>query len=405
MVDRKQKIGRNDRCPCGSGNKYKRCHGNPASDVPPKVLSGQPESPFRVQKLAEHEVPDAVRDRVAQMQQDDRHHLRHFGHARPAISTEFQKHRFVAVGNKLIYLPAEKAKYFTDILLALMPQAFGHEWWDAEVSKIVDERHIAFQWRSRAMKFMNKQLPTLDGVYSAQMTGPMMAYFAFAYDLFVVMDNGRLDVRLLERLKHPDQFQGARHELFAEATCIRAGFTIEHENEADGSTRHAEFTATHNATDEKISVESKSKHRPGVMGRPGDREAIGSHKLPIGRLLNDAIAKNTPYPLVVFLDMNLPVESAQRLLSVAPPHPLIHRTMDRTRVGDQKLDPINLLVATNHPERYIEDEDLAQYHQLLSLIALRPLKPMKKPDALQAIHRAANLHGNIPVFFPKQSGN
>jgi hypothetical protein len=79
--------------------------------------------------------------------------------------------------------------------------------------------------------------------------------------------------------------------------------------------------------------------------------------------------------------------------------------MDRMRVGDQKLDPISLLVVTNHPEHYLGDEDLAQYHQLLSLIALRPLKPINTPDSLQAIHQASNLHGNIPVIFPKQWGN
>jgi hypothetical protein len=358
-----------------------------------------------LQKLAEHEVPLPIRQRVAEMQREDKQHLQRFGHARPAISAEYQGHRFVAVGSRLIFLPGEKAKFFTDFLLALMPQTFSREWWDAELAKPPDQRHTSFQWRAKAMTFMNKQPKTPEGVYSAQMTGPMMAYFGFAYDLFVVMDNGRLDERLLERLKHPEQFQGARHELFAEATCIRAGFTIEHENEADGSTRHAEFTATHKATGEKVSVEAKSKHRPGVMGRPGQREAIGTHNLPVGRLLNDAIAKNSPYPLVVFLDMNLPWQSAQRLLSVQPPHPLIHRTMDRMRVGDQKLDPISLLVITNHPEHYTEDEELAQYHQLLSLITLRPLKPMRRAEGLQAIHQAANLYGNIPVFFPKQSGS
>ena len=90
----------------------------------------------------------------------------------------------------------------------------------------------------------------------------MLGYFTFAYDLFTVQDNGRLDARLIERLKNCDQFQGARHELFAEATCLRAGFSIEHEDETDGLTRHAEFTATHKASGQRVSVEAKSKHRP-----------------------------------------------------------------------------------------------------------------------------------------------
>ncbi|MCH2525200.1 MAG: SEC-C domain-containing protein [Dehalococcoidia bacterium] len=29
MIDRQNgKIGRNEKCPCGSGKKYKRCHGD-----------------------------------------------------------------------------------------------------------------------------------------------------------------------------------------------------------------------------------------------------------------------------------------------------------------------------------------------------------------------------------------
>lgn len=42
----------------------------------------------------------------------------------------------------------------------------------------------------------------------------------FAYDLFVVEDNGELDDALVQRLKIRAQFQGTRHELFAEATSF-----------------------------------------------------------------------------------------------------------------------------------------------------------------------------------------
>src|SRR6202044_1926321 len=135
---------------------------------------------------------------------------------------------------------------------------FGREWFDAEIAKLADQRHPIMQARIKALDYMSKQPDIAEGGQRSQITGPMLAYFTFAYDLFVVKDNGRLDERLLERLKNCDQFQGARHELFAEATCLRAGFTIEHEDETDGSSRHAEFTVTHKRTGQKISVEAKS---------------------------------------------------------------------------------------------------------------------------------------------------
>jgi len=52
------------------------------------------------------------------------------------------------------------------------------------------------------MSYMNAQPHDAQGVYKATMTGPMMAYITFAYDLFTVQDNGRLDARLIERLKN-----------------------------------------------------------------------------------------------------------------------------------------------------------------------------------------------------------
>ena len=57
--------------------------------------------------------------------------------------------------------------------------------------------------------------PLADGIYGAKPTGPLLAYLTFAYDLYIVEHNGKLDPRLMERLKRADQFQGARHELFA----------------------------------------------------------------------------------------------------------------------------------------------------------------------------------------------
>ena len=103
----------------------------------------------------------------------------------------------------------------------------------------------------------------------ALLFGCRAAYTCFAYDLYVVDDNGGLDDEFLQRLKNRELFQGARHELFAEATCYRAGFTVEHENEKDESMRHAEFTVRHAATGQFLSVEAKSRHRAGVLAMPG----------------------------------------------------------------------------------------------------------------------------------------
>ncbi len=137
---------------------------------------------------------------------------------------------------------------------------------------------------------MNAQPAQPDGSRVALPSGALAAYNCFAYDLYVVDDNGGLDDELLQRLKNREEFQGARHELFAEATCYRAGFTVQHEDQKDGSTRHAEFTARHATTGQLLSVEAKSRHRHGVLAMPGtpEEKPQSGGFVP---LINDAVAK------------------------------------------------------------------------------------------------------------------
>lgn len=358
---------------------------------------------MRVRKIEPHHVPPEVAHHFAAQQLKDREFTRQFGHVRPPIAMEINGYKLVIAGSSLVWQPADRTKYFADILINFYQNVFGREWSEAEFAKPRGERHPVIELRYRALLYMNKQQRTPEGIYISQMTGPMQAYFGFAYDLWVVNDTARLDKRLVERLKNQNEFHGARHELFAEATCIRAGFEIEHENEADGSTRHAEFTAIHRVTRQKISVEAKSKHRPGIMGQPGTRQKDGQHNMPVGKLLNDAIDKNPPYPLVVFLDLNLPSKTAAPLLSMNPPHPFIHKTMDRIRKRNGGKDRISLLVTTNHPEHWLEDEEFAVAHQLLTLMSNVSTTPDRMRETLQAVHTAATMYGNIPRHF-EESG-
>jgi hypothetical protein len=392
------KIGRNDRCPCGSGKKYKKCHGG--SVFIPFAPAPQPQ--IRVTKVETGPIPPEMARKLAEQQRKDEEFTRQFGHVRPPVATEVNGYKLVVAGGGLIWQRADQAKYFTDILLTFYQNVFGREWTEVEYAKPRGERHPVVELRYKALSYVNKLERTEDGVYVPQITGPMQAYLSFAYDLWIVNDTARLDKRLVERLKNQDQFHGARHELFAEATCIRAGFDIEHEDEADGSTRHAEFTATHRITKQKVSVEAKSKHRPGVMGQPGLRQNDGEYSMPVGNLLNDAIDKKPPHPLVVFLDLNLPSQTAEPLLSMDPPHPLVHKTMDRIRKRNGGKDPISLLVTTNHPEHYLNDEEFATSHQILTLLTNVSDTPDIMRETLQSIHTAAMMYGKIPQRFEEK---
>jgi hypothetical protein len=256
---------------------------------------------------------------------------------------------------------------------------------------------------------MKTQSPQPESRHSVIPNGLLAAYLAFAYDLYTVGDNSRLDALLLQRLKNIDQFQGARHELFAEATCLRAGYSIERENERDGTRRHAEFTATHRATGQQISVEAKSRHRPGILGGPGTPPAPEKMSLRFGELLNDALRKNSPHPLVVFIDTNLPTRAAdrlygfQRLNPPVPPVPsrILNALHERVRREHGGTDPYALVVFTNHPHHYASPDEVDPRKHQVSVMPQTPPAGVLHSEAVIALHDAANLYGNIPNEFPK----
>lgn len=229
------------------------------------------------------------------------------------------------------------------------------------------------------------------------MTG---AYLSFAFNLFAIADNSWLDDLLLHRRKHPEQFQGALHEIFAEATCLRAGFTIEREDERDPATRHAEFTATHKITGERFSVEAKSKHRPGVLGQAGVAQPHEKLRLTYGRLINDAAAKNPKHPLVIFLDTNLPFRSAHHVYGNDPavPSRYITELVRRIRSEPGGQCPFVMLALTNIPHHYAAPHENDPPKQVHAMMTEHP--NTAKGKALRTLCDAVPLYGNIPNEFP-----
>ena len=214
------KVGRNAPCPCGSGKKYKKCHGDPTNPLNQTARANIQPAPFSIQKLTPSPtiVPFTVQQTTASkvplavIEKAERHFVEHqrreqerisrLGQVRPEISADFQGYKFVAVGSRLMYMPSDRCKFFTDVLIAYVPQLFGREWFEQEVAKPMDERHPVMQWRVKGMNFMNAQPPLPDGTYGATPTGPLLAYLTFAYDLYIVEHNARLDARLLVLRPH-----------------------------------------------------------------------------------------------------------------------------------------------------------------------------------------------------------
>ena len=269
----KRKPGRNDPCPCGSGKKFKKCCGMTHTSALPEILPEDLKLNF--EKL------QAIR-KQRELQQ---------GMGRPIISLEHKGRRFVLVENRLYH--SSTWKTFHDFLFDFIRDVLGSNWGNAEIAKPIEERHPILQWYHKVCLFQQKTVEKTGEVYSAPMTGAVAAYLRFAYNLYLVAHNQRIQKRLIERLKDNKQFHGAYYETYVAATFIKAGFDLEFENEDDGSKRHCEFTATCKKTNNKYSVEAKSRQ-------------AGKEHAKISAQLYDALKKAANHKRVVFIDVNVP---------------------------------------------------------------------------------------------------
>ncbi len=269
----------------------------------------------------------------------------------------------------------------------------GSERW----RKPLEERHPVMQWYDSMCRFQQEQTPGPDGIYGSVPNGAMRAYLLLAYDLYILKHHSALQQEVVRRLKHVDQFQGARHELFVAATCIRAGFGIEFEDESDGTRTHPEFTASHIQTGQQVSVEAKSRHRAGVLGQPGEAKNPAAMRVRIGGILNSAFRKEVHHPYVVFVELNLPPTQGSVFEK-----PWLRKVVDgieRAGAGDDTRDPFNLIVVTNHADHYVKGSTPAPAHEALCVFGRNPVHPCKHPELLTALWGAAEQHGTIPNEF------
>lgn len=335
-----KKIGRNALCPCGSGRKFKRCHG--ATD-PAKSASAPGPEP----------IPDAVHKEIERQRRyhEAAEHQRRQqqGLGRPIISTEHNGFRFVAVGRKLHW--SRNWKTFHDFLFDYIKQVLGPDWGNSELRKPFEERHPIIQWYDYLCRYQREFIKQPGKVDSAPMIGAVQAYLGLAYYLYLIAHNIKdISTRLIQRLKDPKGFRGAFYEIYVAAIFIKAGFELEFENEDDRSTSHCEFTAIAPLTTRRFSVEAKVRQYGGPGGQADPSQA--SPMLRVGRQLARALKKKAKCERVIFIDVNVPdlVRETDKAAWMKRALAAL-RKMENLEVGGAPADPAYVLV-TNHPYTY-----------------------------------------------------
>jgi hypothetical protein len=295
------RLGRNEPCHCGSGKKYKKCHlQNDQEQVRASLRTAQtPHGPSR-SDIAAMMRQHAAREEIRRIQQ---------GLGKPIISNMFKDHRVVAVGNTVYW--SKNWQTFPDFLNTYIKKVLGSDWGNAELKKPLAERHPIMQWYDAYTRYQHETIKEKGVVASAKITGAVACYLGLAYSLYLIAHNVELQARLVKRLLNREQFQGAYYELIVANTLIRAGFTLELEDETDGEFKHCEFSAVSQTTRKKYWVEAKMRSVSGLMGKT-DADGTKSDN-PLSHL-NDhvtaALKKPAADDRLIFVDVNAPFEPA-----------------------------------------------------------------------------------------------
>jgi hypothetical protein len=297
------KPGRNDACPCGSGQKFKKCHGSISSLDTLRRLN----SPDMQQELQTMVARHEAREFQRREQQ---------GLGKPIISNEFHDHRLVAVGRTLHF--SKNWKTFHDFLNDYPRIVLGKDWWMAEVAKPPEARHCILTWAVRSYEHSKAHIERHDSGSAQPMTGAIGAYMRLAYDLYGLKHAVDVQKLLIDRIKHTETFPGALYEVRVAAALLRAGYTLQLQDETDRRTTHVEFIATHAESRATYSVEAK--RREGV-------------RMKINRQMYRALSKHSDHPRIVFIDTN----------------------DGRPELGRNRADPVALVEAEGLLDRYERD--------------------------------------------------
>jgi hypothetical protein len=326
-----KKPSKNSLCSCGSGKKYRKCSGKKSPSVP--------------------EVKEVVE--IFQRQEAERQTFtERYGHVRPPQA--------VRVGGKIftileggIYSQIQKGPYnFVNSIHDHALHFFGIDYLEHEEKKPFNQRNTAIQWMHSYVDYMQELKRQGKNAEIEGQVGVGAAWFRFAYDLFTIRDNAKVERRLKERLLVNRSFQSARYELWVASICITAGFDLDFEDETDTSTRHPEFIATDRYSPAKITVEAKSRHRRGVQGFVDGADVKPGIKVGIRGIVLDGYKKSSAFPLYIFVDVNLPpvekIDVWQRWM-----HEIDVTMSDLAAEGYADPCPANIVFFTNDPSHYV----------------------------------------------------
>lgn len=310
--------------------------------------------------------------------------------SRPQMQTVAFGQKVRAVRNAIHFRPLEES--FHDFQLNLLLWTLGKNWYDEQMHKPLAERHIILRWRDERNELLEKHrdpAAPANQPIEAPLTGNTKALQVLADDIYQLQHALKTPRKIVERLRNMREFQGARYEVLVASLFARCGFEIEFVD--DRGKKNPEFFAT--AAGERIAVEAKSRHRPGVLHESGKYvEDAKPRPARIRGLFQEALEQNPGgIPFLVFIDVNVPL---------APQTPPLERTWvkeamkcfdERKREGLPEQD--SGLILSNVGWHYRRDVG-APPPEFVTVKPERPTFPLRS-ETWDLLERALNEYGVI----------
>ena len=382
-------IGRNQPCPCGSGKKFKRCHGDIAH-APIALVKPDFNDVEMASTLKKHELLEFQRERQQ-------------GRGKPIISTESNGTRFVTIGNRVAY---GRWNTFPDFLLFHLKQQFGIEWGNAQIAKPLEAQHPLIRWLSLANKIIDEHATQEAGIKLTPGFGAIRAINRLAYDLYVIehhiqtAEDQRAFERLMERLRQSAQFLGARHEARVAGILLRAGFDLTWEDEQQGQVGgHPEFMATFPQTGRAFWVECKMRQAQNDNGAPK-----------FIHLVSAALRKQTQLERMVFVELNLPDSSIDPINGGWPTYAIDQIRLLEGQPSSMTLPPA-LIIASNFSEQkqleimpqglgaILEGFKTKHYRHGVKVVLQDAINEREKNPEIESLWRSLQEHDEVPATF------
>lgn len=288
------KVGRNESCPCGSKKKYKKCCGDPLKAETQHIEFYETTAGRHVlEKAVEMMIPKKPPRMVS----------------RPQMQTVAFGQKLRVVRNTIHFRPLEET--FFDFQLNVLFWILGEDWYNAEMKKPPDERHVIIKWRTERNKLLKKyRKPDAapNEPVKAPITGNVKALQVLSDDIYQLQHALETPKKIVQRLSNMREYQGARYEILVASLFARCGFSVDFID--DRSKKNPEFFASKEG--ERIAVEAKSRRRAGVLHEKGEY-LVEAQPAParIRGLFQEALEQNPGgIPFMTFIDVNLPLTPA-----------------------------------------------------------------------------------------------